>query len=155
MDFLNPALDELRDLVVSVWPQLVKNDDTLRYWRGEHVAVCPLETLIREHGLPHAVCVANSAPAGIDAEDSYETVTCEVYLVAENAGPSANLLTRGQELRDALWPADPLVLAQVATKPAVSTGLTNRGNATLRQKKEGLLSVAVTFSLLTGEPVEV
>lgn len=154
-DYLNPALAELEDRIAVVWPDLVKDDDGKRLWRGEHVATLPLEALITAHGLPYAVLVASEEqPAGIDGEDRYGIVLCEVYYVTDNAGKANSLLTQGQALRDALWPDDPLSLSQVWTKPKVSVSLKLDGNRILRMKKDGLYSVAVSFALLTGEPSE-
>lgn len=152
MDYLNPALSELENLIATTWPTIVRNDGKRRLWRGEHVVSLPLEKLIEAHGLPYAVLVASEEiPADIDAENTYGLVSCEVYFINENAGKTNLFTTRGQELRDALWPDDPLTLSQVWTKPKPSTSLRLDGNRILRNRKEGLYSVGVTFQLLTGE----
>jgi hypothetical protein len=152
-DFLNPALDELRDQIAVAWPAILKNDGGLRFWRGEHLATLPLERVVEQHGLPLAVLVASeAAPAGIDGAETYEFVECEVYYLDQIAGRANGLLAVGQVLRDALWPDDPLTLSQVCTRPKVSVSLAQEANRLFRSKKEGLYSVGVSFRLLTGEP---
>lgn len=154
MDYRNNALAELEGIISVAWPEIVKDDGGVRIWRGEHVALCPLDLLIKQHGLPYAVFSApEEVGAGIDAEDTYGLIACEVLLVDDNAGRAEALVARGNVLLKALWPEDP-TLSQVWERPRVSISLKLPSNALLRSKKEGLFSVSVTFLLLVGEPVD-
>lgn len=154
-DYLNPALTELKQAIIAAWPSLVKNDGGLKLIEAGHVAAIPFEELATVHGLPYGVLIASEEqPAGIDAAETYGMLDIEVLFFAETPGKPTLLRTRGQELRDYLWPDDPLTLSQVWTRPGISHSLTKGANLFLRAKKLPVLSVSVSFRLLTGEPAE-
>lgn len=151
-DFLNPAIEELKELICATWPEILSENGGKRLWEAEHVALLELDKLPR----PFCALIISEQPwteGALDRNDVMLDVAA--YYVADNAGRPNPVRTQAQLLRDALWPDDSgLSLSQVwdDPKPAADWSMRLPANQILRAKKLKALAGVVTFRLLTGEP---
>jgi len=152
VDFLNPAVQELLELVATAWPEVLNEDEGRRIYEFEHIAQVPFEELTA----PYAVLVVEPRAAtemGFGTEHTW--LDCEVYYVAASQGRPTGIRTQLQLFREAIR-ADSLELAQVWDTPRPAAGWNQRleVNQLLRGRKLPLAGGLVTFRLLTGEATE-